>query len=535
MGIAMQRQKIFVSFQGGGAKGIVHIGGLRAIEVSALDIVGLAGTSAGSIVAALVAAGYKSDDLFSEDGSRDLLQTVADGTYKSPKDLFSRLGWWAIRGIGVVARVPSLIRTIGLVALIASSIAWAVMSPWELSRVERIAVVAAFLSFIGLLLWCFCGLSSLHHIEAVVDEALRKGPLTKGHSSSEPLTFASFKRAGARPLKVVATNLTTGTHEMFSAQTTPTIRVAEAVAASIAIPFVFRRKVIDMKRPASRPWRMPPPQPESFVDGGLLSNLPIWTFAEERTLASECLTLGFQLTTRGRAPVKPDPSMARLLDTIINGTVKIHSLGVVNLMLVPLPTSLTMLSFNKSRNRYIKDVRVACRRALAVLDEQVNLRLAVSGLLSELAEQLLDIWEGGANGLSPVVSLYLQRRDEHQVVRLISRSGEIGAWNGSVLPLDVSIYDLSWRLNLTAFLAPDKPWMGQVAGSDWFVVTPLNGPGQQDRALLLTIQVPGLSRETFASTLESKREVEKLIRALVKEFDEVNLLGQLARKAQLWN
>jgi predicted acylesterase/phospholipase RssA len=48
----------YLVFQGGGAKGISHVGGLAAVNELKLTIGGVAGTSAGAIVAALVAGGY---------------------------------------------------------------------------------------------------------------------------------------------------------------------------------------------------------------------------------------------------------------------------------------------------------------------------------------------------------------------------------------------------------------------------------------------------------------------------------------------
>ena len=56
-------ETIFVIFQGGGAKGITHVGALQALEDEHLVPVGVAGTSAGAIIAALVAVGYRADDL----------------------------------------------------------------------------------------------------------------------------------------------------------------------------------------------------------------------------------------------------------------------------------------------------------------------------------------------------------------------------------------------------------------------------------------------------------------------------------------
>jgi len=56
--------KAFGIFEGGGAKGLAHVGALRALEEKNVDFVGIAGTSAGAIVAALVGVGYRSHQMF---------------------------------------------------------------------------------------------------------------------------------------------------------------------------------------------------------------------------------------------------------------------------------------------------------------------------------------------------------------------------------------------------------------------------------------------------------------------------------------
>ncbi|HZX74298.1 MAG TPA: patatin-like phospholipase family protein, partial [Cyclobacteriaceae bacterium] len=62
--------KIGLTLSGGGAKGIAHIGILQAIDSAGLNIDYITGTSMGSIVGALYAAGYSGNDL--EKISRDL-------------------------------------------------------------------------------------------------------------------------------------------------------------------------------------------------------------------------------------------------------------------------------------------------------------------------------------------------------------------------------------------------------------------------------------------------------------------------------
>jgi predicted acylesterase/phospholipase RssA len=57
------KERAYVVFQGGGALGIAHFGAWKAIEEN-FDIVGVAGTSSGSIAAALCAARCSSDEAF---------------------------------------------------------------------------------------------------------------------------------------------------------------------------------------------------------------------------------------------------------------------------------------------------------------------------------------------------------------------------------------------------------------------------------------------------------------------------------------
>lgn len=88
----------YIVFEGGGAKGFVHIGALRALE-EAVSIAGAAGTSAGAMVASLVAAGYRADDLVPRQGSTTLLTRLGMGTALS---LFGPGGWEQVAAVRVI-------------------------------------------------------------------------------------------------------------------------------------------------------------------------------------------------------------------------------------------------------------------------------------------------------------------------------------------------------------------------------------------------------------------------------------------------
>src|SRR6266508_2276587 len=57
------RPKIGLTLSGGGAKGLAHIGILKAIDSAGLNIDYITGTSMGSIIGALYACGYSTDTI----------------------------------------------------------------------------------------------------------------------------------------------------------------------------------------------------------------------------------------------------------------------------------------------------------------------------------------------------------------------------------------------------------------------------------------------------------------------------------------
>lgn len=68
--------KIGLVLSGGGARGIAHIGVLKALEEIGVKVDVMSGTSAGSIVAALYAAGHKPDQIFEAVSGLSLFKSV---------------------------------------------------------------------------------------------------------------------------------------------------------------------------------------------------------------------------------------------------------------------------------------------------------------------------------------------------------------------------------------------------------------------------------------------------------------------------
>ena len=60
---AQTRPKIGIALSGGGAKGLAHIGVLRAVDSAGLKVDYVTGTSMGAIIGALYACGYSADTI----------------------------------------------------------------------------------------------------------------------------------------------------------------------------------------------------------------------------------------------------------------------------------------------------------------------------------------------------------------------------------------------------------------------------------------------------------------------------------------
>ncbi len=83
--------KIGITLSGGGARGVAHIGVLKALEEMGVEISVISGTSAGSIVGALYAHGYKPEEILS------IIQKV--GVFKSVRPAWTWIGLLSLEGL----------------------------------------------------------------------------------------------------------------------------------------------------------------------------------------------------------------------------------------------------------------------------------------------------------------------------------------------------------------------------------------------------------------------------------------------------
>jgi len=82
---AVSAQKVGLVFSGGGAKGLAHIGVLKALEENSISIDYIVGTSMGGIVAGMYASGYTAAEIETIALSEDFQPDYIIGTNVSSK------------------------------------------------------------------------------------------------------------------------------------------------------------------------------------------------------------------------------------------------------------------------------------------------------------------------------------------------------------------------------------------------------------------------------------------------------------------
>lgn len=187
----------------------------------------------------------------------------------------------------------------------------------------------------------------------------------------------------------MATDVQMGMAVLFSQEDTPQAEVAEAVAASIAIPIVFRPVTMDSH--AGGP----------YADGGLTYNLPVGVFAEEklayeRNFPSEppvpilAFTLEAAAPTENAAPLASATLQGYLSATMhsaVFGSQEISRRWMADLILVPLHTELDLLGFDADWVKVVRAFDDGRVDALRVLRRSLRLRPdRVRAELSHLAD-----------------------------------------------------------------------------------------------------------------------------------------------------
>ena len=309
----MDEVPTYVVFEGGGAVGVCHVGVLRALQQKEdIKIKGYAGTSAGALVATLAAMGIPGDKMIDKTNGRfvSVLNLLDDDVFrsapyhlepfKSAKDLIGPgRGWFYItvlryfasKADGLKATLwKGLASLLAVLALVAAFLAPGLLAfmmfdwlPWYYRLAISIGIALLPFADVVFLISRFRGIARLERAEralyALIHDRIRQkseaGTLDASVPNYRaPITFEFFERVFDCKLKIVATDLDAKQLTLFSKLTTPKACVVKATIASIAIPIAFhpQRVALDADDPDSE---------RVFADGGLVSNLPTWSFEPE--------------------------------------------------------------------------------------------------------------------------------------------------------------------------------------------------------------------------------------------------------------
>lgn len=421
-------QRAFIVFEGGGAKGISHIGAVQAIERSKqLQIQGCAGTSAGSIIAALVAAGYSSDEIFRYDRKTEKVSSVFDHlpeNFSRPLDLFKPIHWKRLSLARSLVRQPRWfwIAAIIIVFILAMVplISWAIPDGlcgegplrifcFILSKVAWFfyaAEMAIFSLFLAFLLMNVQGIASLQNMVDALDQLLARKIAPK---DGRRVTFGDFHRHG-KTLKVVASEVDSQRLSLFSSANPECrdIPVADAVAASSAIPLIFRPVAINGKQ---------------YVDGGMVSNLPAWTFDEQLINDDQCWTITSEsISTAPTFDELPNTANIhsyrplkglRLLRNIgftgLFGGSDLNTRGVSHHLRFPIPVDMGLLDFDAAPLKIATEVSKASVLCHGLIEARIR-ELEFLEEIHTLAAKELQSFAGEGEELGLRTSLVREMR-----------------------------------------------------------------------------------------------------------------------------
>lgn len=243
-------------FQGGGCKGIAYVGAYKAAYERGVFFTELAGTSAGSIIAALIAAGATPDTLL------DIVKNIDFDRFVRPINKPNLLQRWIERFFCSVLKIKAL---------------------------KKFCVYFTMRSFKE-----GFGVFDSKEIEDFVEDSLFR--ITKKHD----VTFNDI----IPDLHIVCSDLRRHSVKIWNRSNTPDEPIARAVRASCSIPLFFS------------------PTDQRYVDGGMLSNLPVHIFSTEPHYNKV-------LCFRNEGSSKPSIAsfgdyIMSLVSTIIDGAVNIQ-------------------------------------------------------------------------------------------------------------------------------------------------------------------------------------------------------------------
>ncbi len=254
-------------FQGGGCRAAALAGAYQAASDAGVHFSEVAGTSAGSILAALIGAGATPDFIIKSVSELDFKKLLIS---PEQQDGYSSL----------LAKIAgNLISPMSLISKKAEE--------WK-----NLIQYGGFYSSVGIEKW----------INEKLSELL---PNVSNHVTFQDLLIPTY---------VVGTDLDNSQTKVRSSRETGNTSVAFAVRASCSIPLFFQAVVEGQKR---------------YVDGGVLSNLPSFAFkhqqgASEHFARDRILAFCLEDEYKGVAEWTPTKILKRLIETIVSGATHVQ-------------------------------------------------------------------------------------------------------------------------------------------------------------------------------------------------------------------
>lgn len=375
-------------FEGGGAKGLAHVAGIAAAEKNDIEFIGVAGASAGALIAALVAVGYTAAELFDPGNPT---ANILTGHKIDPLSLIGKKAWQSFADATRPAPSGRFKRVIGLPG-----------RAWRLSRLAKeISTTGGYFTTDAVreLLDCFLFIKLMeHHTKAGRDVKL-----------ANPITFKDIDPEFVEEccsLKVIVTDVTNGKPVIFdNSPEHHDVVVAEVVAASISIPGVFK--------PARIPSYAKAPN-ALFADGGLVSNLPIWVFREEKLNYERSALpkgtvpiLAFTLApTKAEAPAARAAAGSKAVRfasigdfvtyaskvgsaAVFGGQTIVHGL-IPDLLQITIPVKLNTTEFNFTMKRALETYKEAYEASAEFFGQEFRIRpTRISGVLGDFHRDVL--------------------------------------------------------------------------------------------------------------------------------------------------
>ncbi len=250
-------------FEGGGAKGLAFVGALRFMEQQGMWFRRVAGTSAGAITAAFIAAGYKASDPSRGETIHKIVSQKNFADFKDAPPLTDaevrRSPFYGfLRDVLSVA--PLVVPPLAPLALLTAPEAVRMRLFREVvSRNPRLGDVSNLLARGGL----YVGEAFRTWINQKVFDRLSE--LTPANPPSAWPTLKETTDRTGIGLTVIASDIGRRQMIVFNDQLTPNVPVANAVRMSMSIPFFFKSVTYNGC---------------PVVDGGLLSNYPMFLFMD---------------------------------------------------------------------------------------------------------------------------------------------------------------------------------------------------------------------------------------------------------------